>query len=50
MQLKNTITEVEITVGHQTISDHLACLSEQIHFAQTFCISKKINVTKKSEI
>ena len=23
-------TEVEITVGHQTISDHLACLSEQI--------------------
>ena len=22
-------TEVEITVGHQTISDHLACLSEQ---------------------
>ena len=22
--------EVEITVRHQTISDHLACLSEQI--------------------
>ena len=26
------LSEVEITVGHQTISDHLAYLSEQISF------------------
>ena len=43
----NHIPEVEITVRHQTIFDHLACLSER-HFAQTFCPSTKLQ--KKSEI
>ena len=39
--------EVEITVRHQTISDHLACLSGQSHFARTFCPSKKNKYDKK---
>ena len=42
--------EVEITVGHETISDHLACLSHQILLCSDILSLQKINMTKKNEI
>ena len=43
-------TEVEITVKHQTIPDHLACLSKRISLCSDILSLQKINMTKKSEI
>ena len=39
--------EVEITVGHQTIFDHLACLSEQISLCSDILSQQKNKYDKK---
>ena len=40
-------SEVEITVGHQTISDHSACLSEQISLCSGILSWQKNKYDKK---